>query len=149
MDWNQSVAYCQWRGAQLPTEAQWEYAARGSEGRAYPWGNAAPAEQLCWSGIALRSSTCPVQSFPSGNTPTGLADMSGNVDEWTADWQAPYTSAAGVTDPTGPATGSDRIERGGGWEHNTPNQVHAAQRAWNRPTYRDELKGFRCAPAPR
>lgn len=148
IDWSQSAAYCQWRGAQLPTEAQWEYAARGSDNRTFPWGNDTAAGQLCWSGVTRRTNSCPVRAFPSGNSPFGLFDMGGNIGEWTADWYAPYTAATLVTDPTGPATGLYRIERGGSWDHRATPEVRAAQRAWNAPYYRDNIIGMRCAHAP-
>jgi len=88
VDWNQARAYCQWRAGDLPTEAQWEYAARGSDVaiHIYPWGYEEPLSQLCWSGVTNRSTTCPVQAYPSGNSPFGLFDMAGNVWEWTRDF---------------------------------------------------------------
>ncbi len=146
VDWNQSRAYCQWRGGDLPTEAQWEYAARGSDvaNHIYPWGNAAPASQLCWSGIVDRTSTCPVQSFPSGNSPFGLSDMAGNVWEWTRDIYAMYTSSAAI-DPIGPASGPSRVIRGGDWYFNLAYLVRAAYRSVNTPLDRFSTVGFRCS----
>ena len=144
VDWNQSRAYCQWRGGDLPTEAQWEYAARGTDERIYPWGNAAPASQLCWSGVMGRSSTCPVQSYASGNSPFGLFDMAGNAWEWTRDFYASYTSAAAI-DPTGPTSGGNRVVRGGSWITSSALVVRAAFRDVSTPAYRGDFVGFRCA----
>ncbi len=147
VDWNQARAYCQSLGGDLPTEAQWEYAARGSDptNHIYPWGNGAPAAQLCWSGGGTsRTSTCAVQSFPSGNSPFGLFDMAGNVWEWTLDWYASYTSAA-ASNPTGPTSGTYRVYRGGSWYYTSAGLVRAASRNYDDPAYRDDGIGFRCA----
>jgi formylglycine-generating enzyme required for sulfatase activity len=147
VDWNQARAYCQSRGGDLPTEAQWEYAARGPDGRIYPWGNAVPASQLCWSGdVPSRTSTCPVQSYPSGNSPFGLFDMAGNVFEWTRDFFAGYTPTA-VSDPTGPTSGTNRVLRGGSWFDSSASAsyVRAAFRVVFTPTIRSNGVGFRCA----
>jgi len=144
VDWNQARAYCQSRGGDLPTEAQWEYAARGTDGRIYPWGNTAPASQLCWGGVTGRTSTCPVQSYPSGNSPFGLFDMAGNVWEWTRDFYASYTSAAAI-DPTGPTSGASRVYRGGSWVSTTATFVRAAFRYGDSPVIRYSDVGFRCS----
>ena len=146
VDWNQSRAYCQWRGDDLPAEAQWEYAARGSDmaNHIYPWGNAAPDSQLCWSGVTARSTTCPVQSYPSGNLPFGLFDMAGNVREWTLDFYADYPMSAAI-DPTGPTSGTNRVFRGGSWNYPFATVVRAATRNYGTPLYRYFLIGFRCA----
>ena len=146
VDWNQARAYCQWRGSDLPTEAQWEYAARGSDvaNHIYPWGNAAPASQLCWSGVTGRSTTCPVQSYPSGNSPFGLFDMAGNVWEWTLDFSASYTVTAAI-DPTGPSSGTNRVGRGAAWNYTNPIGMRAAYRFGYGPTNRNDSFGFRCA----
>ncbi len=147
VDWSQSRAYCQWRGGDLPTEAQWEYAARGSDAanHIYPWGNASPASQLCWRGdVPTRASTCPVQSYPSGNSPFGLFDMAGNVWEWTRDFYASYTSTAAI-DPTGPTSGANRVIRGGSWDYTSATLVRAAYRFGSLPASRGNGVGFRCA----
>lgn len=152
VDWNQARAYCGFLGGDLPTEAQWEYAARGmdSASHLYPWGNAAPGSQLCWSGGSVdRSSTCPVRSFPTGLSPFGVFDMAGNVCEWTLDWHASYSSAAAV-DPTGPVSGDARVTRGGSWLDGFAYQVKAASRQGGFPMLRFVSGGFRCSRrAPR
>ena len=147
VDWDQAQAFCRFRGGQLPTEAQWEYAARGTDGRIYPWGNAAPASQLCWSGVTQRTSTCPVQSYPGGNSPFGLFDMAGSVWEWTSDWYEGYTSPAGsaIPNPTGPESGTSRVFRGGGWSSTLPSLFRSAKRVRNAPAGRIDFLGFRCA----
>jgi formylglycine-generating enzyme required for sulfatase activity len=138
VDWSQSRAYCQWRGGDLPTEAQWEYAARGTDARTYPWGNAAPASQLCWNRYPGPGSTYPVQSYPGGNSPFGLFDMAGNVWEWTLDFYANYTDEAAI-DPIGPTSGTNRVCRGGSGFDSSATFVRAAFRG------RDSSLGFRCS----
>ncbi len=149
--WEEARAYCQWRGATLPTESQWEYAARVSGSQTYPWGNDAPGSQLCWSGGGTtRTSTCPVRSFPLGNSPFGISDMAGGVWEWVADWSGPYTGTATVYvfDPTGPTSGSARVIRGGTWDNTLARDVRAANRFLLAPLLRDVHVGMRCARAP-
>ena len=146
VDWNQSRAYCQWRGGDLPTDAQWEYAARGRDvdNHIYPWGNAAPASQLCWNRYPSPGSTCPVQSYPGGNSPFGLFDMAGNVWEWTLDFYAGYPASA-ASDPTGPTSGTNRVVRGGAWGDSTATVVRAAYRYGDTPVLRNSRIGFRCS----
>ena len=144
VNWDQAQAFCRFRGGQLPTEAQWEYAARGTDGRMYPWGNAAPASQLCWSGVTQRTSTCPVQSYPGGNSPFGLFDMAGSVWEWTSDFYASYTETAAI-DPIGPPSGTNRVYRGGSWYYTSAALVRAAVRFDDTPLYRGDSIGFRCS----
>jgi formylglycine-generating enzyme required for sulfatase activity len=147
--WSQSRAYCQWRGGDLPTEAQWEYAARGSDvaNHIYPWGNAAPASQLCWSGVTVRDTTCPPQSYPLGNSPFGLFDMAGNVEEWTLDFYGIYPAATAM-DPTGPTSGRDRVVRGGSWISRAAADVRAARRVGVYPAIGYPGIGFRCVRPP-
>jgi formylglycine-generating enzyme required for sulfatase activity len=147
VDWFQASAFCRWRSsAALPTEAQWEYAARGGDERPYPWGFDAPGSQLCWSGGgSFRTSTCPVRSFPAGASPAGLFDMAGNVWEWTADWMGDYTSggSAAALNPTGPSTGAERVFRGGQWFSSVSSAVRTTSRGSADPSFRD-FAGFRC-----
>jgi formylglycine-generating enzyme required for sulfatase activity len=147
--WNHARAYCQSRGGDLPTEAQWEYAARGTDGRWYPWGNTPPEAQLCWSGAGARSGTCPVRLFPSGDSPFGLSDMAGNVFTWILDWYGPYSgSDSAVSNPTGPGSGTMRVSRGGSWFHGSPDYVRAAFRYARAPTDQVGDVGIRCAYRP-
>ena len=136
VDWNQATAYCAAQGLRLPTEEEWEYAARGTDGRLFPWGNTAPTNQLCWDGAGNdlgegnRKNTCAVSSYSSGNSPFGLADMSGNVWEWTS-------STFGG--------GAARVYRGGGWNDYDPSYVRSANRHVYEPTARHVDLGLRCA----
>ncbi|MDP3212795.1 MAG: SUMF1/EgtB/PvdO family nonheme iron enzyme [Deltaproteobacteria bacterium] len=151
VDWDQARAFCQSREGELPTEAQWEYAARGTDGRTYPWGNDAPTGQLCWNRDSPTSSTCPVRSSPSGDSAFGISDMAGNVWEWTADYFGSYTGSADsyVLNPTGPDSGTIRVLRGGSWSFASISFVQTSHR--NRdvlPMYRDGSVGFRCVHRP-
>jgi formylglycine-generating enzyme required for sulfatase activity len=132
VDWGQAKTYCQAQGKRLPSEEEWEWAARGgSEGRTYPWGNATPNSQLCWSGMTKRDSTCPVGSFPEGDAPGGIHDLGGNVSEWTSN--------------AFDARGQTRCIRGGGWNLSIPANFHAVLRIGSAPSSRVANLGIRCA----
>lgn len=152
VDWAQANAYCQWGGATLPTEAQWEYAARYPDGRRFPWGDAPPSTQICWAtGGTTGMSTCAVGSFPAGNSALGLSDLGGNVYQWTADWYGPYPADTGAVpvDPTGARTGTRRSVRGGPWYGSSVAYYsRTASRDGLEPTFRGNGVGFRCARGP-
>jgi formylglycine-generating enzyme required for sulfatase activity len=151
VSWKDADVFCAWvtrqvgRSVRLPTEAQWEKAARGTDGRLYPWGNAAPSALLC-NFDGHEQDTTPVGHYsPYGDSPYGCVDMSGNVWEWCADWYVgDYYNNAPAHNPTGPASGSARVLRGGSW-FDSEWGVRGANRLRSGPIFTDDFGGFRCA----
>jgi formylglycine-generating enzyme required for sulfatase activity len=149
VNWADAEAYCRWKHARLPTEAEWEKAARGTDGRLYPWGLQAPTEKLANFALGARFSysqvLMPVQSYEAGKSPYGLYQMAGNVWEWVSDWYgAGYYEQSPEKNPGGPAQGQFKVLRGGSWS-DLPKYLLTYGRFKLLPETRNSYTGFRCA----
>lgn len=140
--WTQADDYCRWVGMRLPTEAEWERAARGDEGWLYPWG-ATPADCAHANVAGCSDMTREVDTLPDGRSPWGVADMAGNAAEWVADWYGPYDLTR-VVDPTGPESGVIKVLRGGSYMSDATS-VRASRRSGFLPMLTANTIGFRCA----
>jgi formylglycine-generating enzyme required for sulfatase activity len=143
VSWHEAVAYCEWAGLRLPSEAEWERAARGVEGRPYPWGAEEPDPTRANYEITAVGAPTPVGLFPRGATPEGICDLAGNVWEWVADWHGKYPKGR-LRNPRGPKTGLYRVMRGGAWIVG-PGYLRAAEHSRGAPLDGYVSFGFRCA----
>lgn len=143
ISWGEASAFCAWAGGRLPTEAEWERAARGDDARRYPWGNAFDPWR-CNTRDGGPHAPTPAADYPDCVSPYGVLDLSGSVSEWCSDWyEDAYYAKSPVENPTGPKTGTTRVSRGGAWM-TAAEFIRVVSRAGIEPTWHGPMQGFRC-----
>ena len=146
VSWNDAIAYAEWVGQRLPTEAEWEKASRGTLGQTYPWGDAFRKDNINSSNDY--GGTTSIKEFPGGGSPYGVMDTVGNATEWCSDWYFDeYYKVSPVDNPTGPQGGQYRVLRGGFFGENKMG-VRCASRHYAPPSTMTDTTGFRCAKTP-